>query len=80
MFQPISTQCEVQQRETLGCWDDAKVMLAQKAGEEICDLAEAECREERWETLGNGGKPKHTIMFIYVHLIMMIMMYNCIII
>ena len=65
MFQPISTQCEVQQRETLGCWDDAKVMLAQKAGEEICDLAEAECREERWETLGNGGKPQ---TYYHVHI------------
>ena len=46
-------QCDIQ-RETLGCWD-AKVMLAQQAGEEICDLAEAECREERWETLGTLG-------------------------
>ena len=77
MFQPISTQCEVQRRETLGCWDDAKVMLAQKAGEEICDLAEAECREERWETLGNGGKPKHTIMFIcYIYICYMFIIHN----
>ena len=61
MFQHVSTcfkpflpgVTEVQQPEMLGCWDDAQVMLAQKAGEEICDLAEAECREERW---GNVGK------------------------
>ncbi len=31
----------------------AQVMLAQKAGEEICDLAEAECREERWKMYEN---------------------------
>ena len=30
-------------------------MLAQKAGEEICDLAEAECREERWNMMEHDG-------------------------
>ena len=34
----------------------AQVMLAQKAGEEFCDLAEAECREERWNMIEHDGK------------------------